>query len=197
AVRRGGNAVSPRVARHRCTVDGGLAPGRASPRPLSGETRAMMIPPFSIARLPRIIFGAGSLAQVPDLLAAYGRRVLLVTGARSVVASAHWESPRKQLEARNVAWVHFRVEGEPSPQLVDDAVRELKDAGIESVAGIGGGSVLDAAKAIAGLLRVGNSVMDYLEGMGLELPYQGPALPYIAVPTTAGTGSEATKNAVL
>src|SRR5690606_15653417 len=100
-------------------------------------------------------------------------------------------------ETRNVAWVHFRVEGEPSPQLVDDAVRELKDAGIESVAGIGGGSVLDAAKAIAGLLRVGNSVMDYLEGVGPELPYQGPALPYIAVPTTAGTGSEATKNAVL
>lgn len=157
----------------------------------------MMIPPFSIARLPRIIFGAGSLAQVPDLLAAYGRRVLLVTGARSFVASSHWESLRKQLETRNVAWVHFRVEGEPSPQLVDDAVRELKDAGIESVAGIGGGSVLDAAKAIAGLLRVGNSVMDYLEGVGPELPYQGPALPYIAVPTTAGTGSEATKNAVL
>lgn len=157
----------------------------------------MMIPPFSIARLPRIIFGAGSLAQVPDLLATYGRHVLLVTGARSFVGSTHWELLRKELEARNVAWVHFRVEGEPSPQLVDDAVRELKDAGIEAVAGIGGGSVLDAAKAIAGLLRVGNSVMDYLEGVGPELPYQGPALPYIAVPTTAGTGSEATKNAVL
>ena len=65
------------------------------------------------------------------------------------------------------------------------------------VAGIGGGSVLDAAKAIAGLLRVGDSVMDYLEGVGPELPYQGPAVPFIAVPTTAGTGSEATKNAVL
>jgi alcohol dehydrogenase len=63
--------------------------------------------------------------------------------------------------------------------------------------GIGGGSALDAAKAIAGLLRVGRSVMDYLEGVGPELPYEGPAVPLIAVPTTAGTGSEATKNAVL
>lgn len=63
--------------------------------------------------------------------------------------------------------------------------------------GLGGGSALDAAKAIAGLLKPGNSVMDHLEGVGPELPYQGPATPFIAVPTTAGTGSEATKNAVL
>jgi len=65
------------------------------------------------------------------------------------------------------------------------------------VIGIGGGSVLDAAKAIAGLLRPGNSVMDHLEGVGPEKPYRGPATPFVAVPTTAGTGSEATKNAVL
>jgi alcohol dehydrogenase len=65
------------------------------------------------------------------------------------------------------------------------------------VLGVGGGSALDAAKAIAGLLRVQNSVMDYLEGVGPELPYEGPAVPLIAVPTTAGTGSEATRNAVL
>jgi alcohol dehydrogenase class IV len=65
------------------------------------------------------------------------------------------------------------------------------------VLGIGGGSALDAAKAIAGLLRVQRSVMDYLEGVGPELKYEGPAVPFIAVPTTAGTGSEATKNAVL
>jgi len=91
----------------------------------------------------------------------------------------------------------MRVEGEPSPWLVDEAVRDWRIAQIEVIVGIGGGSVLDAAKAVAGLLPHGNSVMDHLEGAGPELPYKGPATPFIAVPTTAGTGSEATKNAVL
>jgi alcohol dehydrogenase len=81
--------------------------------------------------------------------------------------------------------------------MVDEAVRALHAESIDVVVGIGGGSALDAAKAIAGLLKPGNSVMDHLEGVGPELPYAGPATPFIAVPTTAGTGSEATKNAVL
>lgn len=81
--------------------------------------------------------------------------------------------------------------------MVDEAVRALHAEPIDVVIGIGGGSALDAAKAIAGLLKAGNSVMDHLEGVGPELPYAGPATPFIAVPTTAGTGSEATKNAVL
>ena len=81
--------------------------------------------------------------------------------------------------------------------MVDDAVRDLRAEAIDVVIGMGGGSALDAAKAIAGLLKPGNSVMDHLEGVGPELPYVGPATPFIAVPTTAGTGSEATKNAVL
>lgn len=81
--------------------------------------------------------------------------------------------------------------------MVDDAVRLYGADPIDVVIGIGGGSALDAAKAIAGLLKPGNSVMDHLEGVGPELPYTGPTTPFIAVPTTAGTGSEATKNAVL
>ena len=81
--------------------------------------------------------------------------------------------------------------------MVDDAVQALRAEPIDVVIGIGGGSALDAAKAIAGLLKPGNSVMDHLEGVGPELPYAGPATPFIAVPTTAGTGSESTKNAVL
>ena len=101
------------------------------------------------------------------------------------------------LKGRGLSWEDMVVEQEPSPGLVDQAVRVYRHAGIEIVLGIGGGSVLDAAKAIAGLLPHGNSVMDHLEGVGPELPYQGPSLPFIAVPTTAGTGSEATKNAVL
>ncbi|MDX1655963.1 MAG: iron-containing alcohol dehydrogenase, partial [Candidatus Competibacteraceae bacterium] len=157
----------------------------------------MEIPSFTIARLPRIEFGFGVVARLPELLAAYGDRILLVTGTRSFAASSHWQTLVKELGARGVTWEHLTVSGEPSPELVDGAVERWGQTGIRAVAGIGGGSVLDAAKAIAGLLAVGDSVLNYLETHPLQQPYRGPALPLIAVPTTAGTGSEATKNAVL
>ncbi|MCG6207911.1 iron-containing alcohol dehydrogenase [Rhodopseudomonas sp. HC1] len=156
-----------------------------------------MISPFSIARLPRIQFGAGAIARLPDLAARYGRRVLLVTGARSFDAASYAAALLAKLAERGLSCERVTVSGEPSPELVDAAVRDWHGANIDVVIGIGGGSALDAAKAIAGLLRPGNSVMDHLEGVGPELPYKGPATPFIALPTTAGTGSEATKNAVL
>jgi alcohol dehydrogenase class IV len=156
-----------------------------------------MISPFSISGLPKIIFGEGRLRDVPELLQSMGKRVLIVTGGRSFRASLHWQGLIDALKGRGLSWEDMVVEQEPSPGLVDQAVRVYRHAGIEVVLGIGGGSVLDAAKAIAGLLPHGNSVMEHLEGVGPELPYQGPSLPFIAVPTTAGTGSEATKNAVL
>jgi len=152
-----------------------------------------MFAPFSIARLPRIEFGAGSVKKLPAILDRYGKRVLLVSGGHSFLGSPHWEWLRAQGFGQDI----FTVTGEPSPQLVDEAVANLRDGRFDVVLGIGGGSVLDAAKAIAGLLRPGNSVMDHLEGVGPELPYRGPATPFVAVPTTAGTGSEATRNAVL
>lgn len=152
---------------------------------------------FSIARLPRIEFGAGVFARVPDIVARYGRHVLLVTGSRSFPTTTRWQDLLATFEARAVTWYHVTIDGEPSPQLVDGIVAEYAGTDIDAVLGIGGGSALDAAKAIAGLLRVQRSVLDYLEGVGPELPYAGPAVPLIAVPTTAGTGSEATKNAVL
>ena len=156
-----------------------------------------MIKPFSITRLPRIEFGAGVIAKLPELIVPYGQRVLLVTGARSFQSSPSWEPLLVALRAKGIHWELLNVTDEPSPTLVDEAVQRLHGAGIQMMVGIGGGSVLDAAKAVAGLLLSGDSVMDYLEGVGTQKPYQGPALPLIAVPTTAGTGSEATKNAVL
>jgi alcohol dehydrogenase len=152
---------------------------------------------FDLARLPRIEFGAGVFSLLPEKIASYGRRALIVTGARSFTGSAHWSRLRAALSDRGIAWELVQVAEEPSPQLVDQVVGRYRQASIDCVIGIGGGSALDAAKAIAGLLKPGNSVMDHLEGVGPELPYQGPATPFIAVPTTAGTGSEATKNAVL
>lgn len=156
-----------------------------------------MLQPFSIARSPRIEFGAGAIVKLPDIIAQYGNRVLLVTGQRSFVDSPRWPTLLAALEKVGIGWEQAWIGDEPSPQLVDEVVRQFHGKGITVVAGIGGGSVLDAAKAIAGLLPSGASVMDYLEGVGPEKPYHGPATPFIAVPTTAGTGSEATKNAVL
>lgn len=152
---------------------------------------------FKLARLPRIEFGPGTRALIPDLLAGYGPRALIVTGARSFLESPHWPPLQAGLAAGGLAWELVQIMGEPSPEHIDDIVRTQGPRGFDCVLGIGGGSALDAAKAIAGLLRPGNSVMDHLEGVGPELPYCGPATPFIAVPTTAGTGSEATKNAVL
>jgi alcohol dehydrogenase len=156
-----------------------------------------VIPAFSVSCLPHIVFGEGTLRQVPNLSASFGKRALLVTGGHSLRNSPHWDILTAGLRMQGVSWEEMRTEGEPSPQLVDGAARAWRGRQIEVVVGIGGGSVLDAAKAVAGLLPHGNSVMDHLEGVGPELPYKGPATPFIAVPTTAGTGSEATKNAVL
>jgi len=156
-----------------------------------------VIPAFNLSRLPKILFGPGTRAKLPELILCYGQRALIVTGARSFQDSPHWRDLQAALEAAAVEWTLVNVAGEPSPQFVDAVVARERGRPWSVVVGIGGGSALDAAKAIAGLLIPGNSVMDHLEGVGPELPYRGPATPFIAVPTTAGTGSEATKNAVL
>ena len=152
---------------------------------------------FAVARLPRIVFGAGRVAELPAIAAGFGRRVLLVTGGRSFREGLAWEPLVAGLATAGVAWSHLAVTGEPSPALVDGAVAGARRDPPDLVIGIGGGAALDTAKAIAGLLRSGTSVLDHLEGVGRNLPYPGPATPFVAVPTTAGTGSEATKNAVI
>ena len=154
--------------------------------------------PFSIARLPRIEFGAGVISKLPQIAERFGNHALILTGHHSFVETRQWAELRTGFEASSINITHIRRSAnEPTPQDVDEKVATLSSENIDVVIGIGGGSVLDEAKAIAGLLRVGHSVMDYLEGVGPELSYEGPSVPFIAVPTTAGTGSEATKNAVL
>lgn len=159
-----------------------------------------MIPPpgrFGIGRLPRIVFGAGTIDTIATEAAAFGSRTLIVTGARSFRGTEAWPRLLASLAAAGVVTTDVAIDGEPSPDMVDRAVDTHRCTGIDVVIGIGGGSALDAAKAIAGMLPHGHSVLRHLEGVGAQAPYDGPALPWIAVPTTAGTGSEATKNAVL
>ena len=152
---------------------------------------------FSIARLPRIEFGAGVIQKLPDLASQYGRTVLLVTGSKSFLESESWRGLQQAMKQQGFSLHQCSINGEPSPERVDEQVKLFATKNIDVVIAVGGGSALDAGKAIAGLLRTGRSVMEHLEGVGPELPYTGPAVPLIAVPTTAGTGSEATKNAVL
>src|SRR5580765_112125 len=156
-----------------------------------------MSAPFELGRLPRIAFGAGTRNRLAALAAGFGSRVLLVTGGHSLRATVHGRVLFDSFGKQGLDVATLAIAGEPSPERVDDAVRELRPRGIDVVVGIGGGSVLDTAKALAALLPGGQSVMDHLEEVGRGVPYEGPALPCIAAPTTAGTGSEATRNAVL
>jgi len=155
-----------------------------------------MIAEFFFAATPHIHFGVGKRAALSDIVAGYGSRLLLVTGGRSFdvspLCAALLAELSQRFEVRRV-----RVSGEPSPQLVDAAVAEHRGFAPYCVVAIGGGSAVDAAKAIAGLLPSGDSVMEYLEGVGAGKAYSGPSTPFIAVPTTAGTGGETSKNAVL
>jgi alcohol dehydrogenase len=155
------------------------------------------VEPFELGRLPRVAFGPGRIADVPAIVAGHGRRALVVTGGHSFRGSTRWPVLLDGLAASGVSVVDLTVEGEPSPELVDLAVAAHRGRGIDVVLAVGGGSVLDAGKAIAGLLRAETTVLDHLEGVGRGVPYVGPAVRFVAVPTTAGTGSEATRNAVL
>lgn len=156
-----------------------------------------MIARFALSRIPRIMFGPGTVAELPEATARHGRRCLLVTGGRSFDALGLGDMDERLSSAGVELVGHVRAPAEPGPELVDSFAATAHDLGAEVVVGIGGGSVLDTAKAIAGLARSGTSVMDHLEGVGRGVAYRGPSLPFVAVPTTAGTGSEATRNAVI
>ncbi len=156
------------------------------------------VPAFGLGRLPRITFGAGVFDKVPAITATHGARAFLVTGSRSFNDSARRAELEAGLADAGVKLVGSTgVSGEPGPADVEGPVSEFRGQGIEVVIGVGGGAAIDTAKAVAGLLPTDTELMDHLEGVGRGVPYPGDALPVVAVPTTAGTGSEATRNAVI
>ena len=154
---------------------------------------------FFFARMPELHFGAGKLAQLPALLARdtpRRQRILLVTGSSSFVGSERYERLTRALDAAGIAHFQQAVAGEPSPELVDQTVARYRDQAIDQVVAIGGGSAMDAGKAISAMLPQQGSVTAYLEGME-SAKHDGRKTPFMAIPTSSGTGSEATKNAVL
>jgi alcohol dehydrogenase class IV len=148
---------------------------------------------FEFATATQIIFGAGTLKQVGPLAATMGRRAVVVTGS-----DAERAKPLLELLAQQgVAVFPFPVPGEPTIELVQNGVQQARTAQCQVVIGCGGGSAIDAGKAMAALLTNPADPLEYLEVIGRGQPLGQPPLPYIAVPTTAGTGSEVTRNAVL
>ena len=157
----------------------------------------MVIPSFSFSRIPQIYFGAGSFDNIESIIGSQARSALIVTGARSFKSTEKRSRLQEMLSNRSITAYDISVSGEPSPDLVDSAVAEFRGKSIDIVVSIGGGSVIDAGKAISAMLTQTVSVVDFLESVGTGIKHSGEKIPFIAVPTTAGTGSEATKNAVL
>lgn len=155
-----------------------------------------MVKPFQFARLPMICFGGGKISELPELVSNYGKRVLLVTGARSFIDSRRAGCLFEQFGSSGISFQHVTVRNEPSPETVDETVIKFRDREIDVVVSIGGGSVIDSGKAISAMLGKTGSVTEYLEVVG-NREHPGTRVPFIAVPTTSGTGSEATKNAVI
>jgi alcohol dehydrogenase class IV len=155
-----------------------------------------MVKPFQFSRLPKIFFKNGIIAGLASMIPRFGNRIVLITGKDSFRQSAYSGKLLDDFQQKGIVCQIISITGEPSPEIIDNSVKLFKDERIDVVVGIGGGSVLDAGKAISAMMSRTESVTEFLEGVGTKM-HPGTKLPYIAIPTTSGTGSEATKNAVI
>jgi len=146
---------------------------------------------FEFATANRIIFGAGTLNELGKHIEENAKRLLLVCGHSSDAIPR----VRKILAPLDISFTEFQVHGEPTVEVIREGVKTAQDC--DMIIGLGGGSVLDAGKAIAALGTNSGDIFDYLEVIGKGQPLVNVPLPYIAIPTTAGTGSEVTRNAVI
>jgi alcohol dehydrogenase class IV len=148
---------------------------------------------FEFATATRIVFGIGALREAGAIAKEFGRNALVVTGRDPKRAKPLTDI----LTANGVRWTTFSVAGEPEVGTIEAGVAQARQAGCDQVIGFGGGSALDAAKAIAVMLTNPGELLDYLEVIGRGKALSAAPVPFVAIPTTAGTGSEVTRNAVL
>jgi alcohol dehydrogenase class IV len=148
---------------------------------------------FEFATAGRIIFGSGTSEEFGTLLTEFGKRPLVVRGSDP----ARTRSLLAGIEAAKIDYSCFEVRGEPTVEQVAEGVSQARRAESDLVIGIGGGSVIDSAKAIAGLATNSGAILDYLEVIGKGKQLSVPGLPCVAIPTTSGTGAEVTRNSVL
>lgn len=155
-----------------------------------------MIPSFTLKLIPQLVFGSGKRSVIGEKASLYGKNVLLVTGGTSFQNSLYYRELIESFDKLSLSATTENIRGEPSPEIVDSIVSRHREGEVDVVVAVGGGSALDAGKAISAMLKETGSVTDYLEGVGTKTP-GGGKVPFIAVPTTSGTGSEATSNAVI
>jgi alcohol dehydrogenase class IV len=148
---------------------------------------------FQFATATQILFGNGKHKEIGSLAKSLGNKAILVTGG----GGANPQQISDLLDKADIAWQSFQVRGEPSIEMIQEAVKFARAEKCDFVIAFGGGSVLDSGKAISAMLTNEGELLDYLEVVGKGLPLQNRAAPMIAIPTTAGTGTEVTKNAVL
>ena len=148
---------------------------------------------FEFATDSRIIFGDGASSQAASLAAEMGRRAFVVTGHSIERAAPLLE----QLEKQGIRYATFNVSSEPNTSMLKESIEQAHQAASELVISIGGGSVLDTGKVIAAMLTNTGEIEDYLEVVGRGKALTCRAAPHIAIPTTAGTGAEVTRNAVI
>jgi alcohol dehydrogenase class IV len=148
---------------------------------------------FEFATATRVVFGPGTIAELPAAARNLGTRVLVVTGRDE----DRWAAHLAALSAAGLAYATFPTPGEPTIELVRAGVERAREHRADLVVAIGGGSAIDAGKAIAALATNPGDALDYLEVVGKGQPLAAAPLAVIAVPTTAGTGAEVTRNAVL
>lgn len=152
-----------------------------------------MVTPFEFATATRLVFGNGRVSELPAVARDFGQRAFIVTGSDKQRAASRINS----LQQHGIVTTPFTVSGEPTLAIATQGAELARSAQCELVISIGGGSVIDAGKAIAALATNHGDVLDYLEVIGQAQPLAKPPLPFIGVPTTAGTGAEVTRNAVL
>ena len=150
---------------------------------------------FNFAKIPHILFGAGKISELYSVLPKIAKKILLISAPKEILNSrGKFDQVLNQIESKEV--LHETVVREPSPELINSLVKKYKESEINAVIAIGGGSTLDTGKAVSAMILHNDPVEKFLEGVGTK-KHNGVKIPFIAIPTTSGTGSEATKNAVL
>ena len=148
---------------------------------------------FEFGTATRIVFGPGSLKELLPVAKSFGMRALFVDG----VSGARAAGSIDRLKAAGIAVTEFHISGEPTVASVLAGLSQARSQNCDFIIGLGGGSVIDSGKAIAALLSNPGDVYDYLEVVGKGETLSRPSAPYIAIPSTGGTGTEVTRNAVL